>query len=210
MQRSGQQRKRQQICRSAGCQRGIQSELDGDDDRQNRAQDAGSRVHRPSPLHEIRRRILAGWSGNTGNSLAGWRRARRPVGNGMPMAKPSGISRPGTDQQLQPRRAGPPDGSAGPAGRRHKAARRPAISSKCNPYAPGFGQPPAGNHAARSARKQKQEHHYGQRVNRVSEKQDEALDESDLHQNVSQADGDEVKQTDRTKLLTSSAAWPEE
>ena len=46
----------------------------------------------------------------------------------------------------------------------------------------------------------RQEHHYGERVDRMSQKQHEALDESDLNQNVSQADSDEIQQTDRTKL----------
>jgi len=48
-------------------------------------------------------------------------------------------------------------------------------------------------------------HHYGECVNRVSKKQYEALDEGDLNQNISQADGDEIKQAHRTELLTSSA-----
>src|SRR5882724_7273780 len=39
----------------------------------------------------------------------------------------------------------------------------------------------------------------------MSEKQHEALDESDLHQNVSQANSNEIKQANRTKLLVSSA-----
>ena len=39
----------------------------------------------------------------------------------------------------------------------------------------------------------------------MSQKQHQALDESDLDQNVSQADSHEIKKTDRTKLLASGA-----
>ena len=72
------------------------------------------------------------------------------------------------------------------------------------PNAAGFGQPPSGNQAARSARQQKQEHNHGQCVDRVSQKEDEALDESDLDQDVSQADGDKVEQAHRTRLLAAA------
>ena len=39
----------------------------------------------------------------------------------------------------------------------------------------------------------------------MTQEQDEALDESDLDQNVSQPDRDEVEQAHRTRLLASSA-----
>src|SRR4029078_705636 len=55
-----------------------------------------------------------------------------------------------------------------------------------------------------AARQQKQKHYDRQRVHGMTQEQDEALDESDLHQNVSQPDGDEVEQSQRTRLLASS------
>ena len=74
----------------------------------------------------------------------------------------------------------------------------------------GLRQPPARNHAARAARKQKQEHHHRQCIDGMAQEQDEALDEGDLDQDVSQTDRDEIEQAQRTRLLAPSAPSPAE
>src|SRR4029077_9692348 len=66
--------------------------------------------------------------------------------------------------------------------------------NKWNPSAACVGQPAAGKQAARAARKQHKKDNDGERVSGMAQKKYEALNECDLHQDVTQAHGDEVKQ----------------
>ena len=75
----------------------IQSKLDGDDDGQDRAQDAGSRVHGPGPLHQISAG-LAGWS--AGNSLPATCQGPQAGGKWHAHGEAQGDQQPGADQQL--------------------------------------------------------------------------------------------------------------
>ncbi len=111
-----------------------------------------------------------------------------------------GDQKPGTDRQFD--HEGPAHQPSQQAGQHAYIQQQGGGNEQQGqPYPAGLRQPPARNHAARAARKQKQEHYYRQGIDRMAQEQDEALDEGDLDQDVSQPDRDEVEQAQRTRLL---------
>ena len=88
-------------------------------------------------------------------------------------------------------------GHQNPRKKNHVGDKRCNYQHEWHPGQFGARQPAARKQAAGAAREHEQKDHHGERVGRMSEKKHEALDEGDLHQNVAEPDGDEIKQRKR-------------
>ena len=189
--------KRKQVGGNAAGQSHGQAKLNGDHHGQHGAQDAGGGVHGPGPFHGIV---------GAGDPFAATRMAPRPARAGRSeMAFPSrsraGISIiPLMSEAVAESESHPGHQTA--RKKNHVGDKRCNYQDQRHPGQFGVRKPAARKQAAGAAREHEEKDHYGQRVGRMSEKKHEALDECDLHQNVTQADGYEIKQ--RKRRLTAS------
>ena len=128
---------------------------------------------------------------------------RSPVGKGMPIRKPSGASTMPLMSSLI--------ANGSPMAAESSQGNKATSITMMDEINPSSGRillplvnPSPGRYAARSAGEQKQKHNYRERIGGVAQEKHKALDQRNLHQDITEAHGNEVKQSNNPGL---GACW---